>query len=304
MFTELRAEDGRQIKLFSWLPQSEIHHSLIISHGMAEHIHCYEEFASTCRDAGIAVYGANHRGHGDDAEKQGHYADQNGWHLVQDDLNMIVDHVKAQHDLPVVLLGHSMGSFVAQNYAINHGKKLDGLILSGSNYQAPFMYQIGKFVASIERMRIGAATPSPFLGWLSFGSFNKKFKQTRTDFDWLSSNPTSVDRYIADAYCGFDCTPQFWIDFLSGLNTISQPNAFSVIPTSLPIYVFSGDKDPVGLQGKGVLALIKQLQTQSGAQVDHLLYPDGRHEMLNEVNAKTVYQNVIDWIATSVKAGK
>lgn len=304
MHSLLTAQDGREIKLFSWLPQQEIRYVMVLSHGMAEHIQRYERFALACNDAGIAVYGANHRGNGADSGKLGHYADVDGWNKVISDLELIVDDVAKRHEVPLILLGHSMGSFIAQQFAIRHGDKLNGLVLSGSNYQKPFVYKMGSHVAKLVKRRIGATTPSLFLDKISFGKFNSNFKPLRTNFDWLSRDHAEVDKYINDDYCGFPSTPQFWLDFLSGLRSISQKKEIARIPNDLPIYIFSGDKDPVGQQGKGVLALKKHITSNGCTNVTHHLYPGGRHEMFNETNAEEVYADVTNWIQSTLGASE
>ncbi|QUM79497.1 lysophospholipase [Moritella sp. 5] len=296
MHSVLTAADGREIKLFAWLPVQEVRYVMVLSHGMAEHIQRYEMFALACNAAGIAVYGANHRGHGNDAPVLGHYADEGGWHKVINDLDLIIDDVAKRHAVPLVLFGHSMGSFIAQQYAILHGNKLKGLILSGSNYQSPIMYKLVSIASKIEKMRIGARSPSSFLDFLSFGSFNRKLKPVRTTSDWLSRDPVQVDKYINDSYCGFPCTPQFWLDFMSGLISISQKSEIAKIPNKLPIYIFSGDNDPVGLQGKGILALEQHITNNGCSEVQCKLYSGGRHEMLNESNANEVFNDVITWV--------
>ncbi|SQD80249.1 alpha/beta hydrolase [Moritella yayanosii] len=300
MHSVLMASDGREIKLFAWLPEQEVRHVMVLSHGMAEHIQRYERFALACNAAGIAVYGANHRGHGTDAPVLGHYADANGWQKVIGDLDLIIDEVAKRHTVPLVLFGHSMGSFIAQQYAILHGNKLNGLILSGSNYQHPIMYKLATLVSKIEKVRIGARSPSRFLDFVSFGAFNRKFKPPRTASDWLSRDPEQVDKYINDDYCGFPCSPQFWLDFMSGLITISKKSEIAKIPNQLPIYIFSGEQDPVGLQGKGVLALKKHIVNSGCEQVQYKLYPGGRHEMLNESNANEVFNDVTDWVTSTI----
>jgi len=300
MRSVLMAADGREIKLFAWLPEQEIRYVMVLSHGMAEHIERYEAFALACNAAGIAVYGANHRGHGNDAPVLGHYADEGGWHKVINDLDLIIDDVAKRHAVPLVLFGHSMGSFIAQQYAILHGNKLKGLILSGSNYQSPTMYKLVSIASKIEKMRIGARSPSSFLDFLSFGSFNIKLKPVRTTSDWLSRDPVQVDKYINDSYCGFPCTPQFWLDFMSGLISISQKSEIAKIPNKLPIYIFSGDKDPVGLQGKGVLALEQHITNNGCSEVQCKLYSGGRHEMLNESNSSEVFDDVTNWVISKI----
>ncbi|CAM3029743.1 alpha/beta fold hydrolase [Moritella viscosa] len=300
MHSLLTAADGRKIKLFAWLPEQEVRYVMVLSHGMAEHIQRYEAFALACNTAGIAVYGANHRGHGNDAPVLGHYADEGGWLKVISDLDLIIDDVTQRHTVPLILFGHSMGSFIAQQYAILHGNKLKGLILSGSNYQNPLMYKLVGIAIKIEKMRIGARSPSRFLDFVSFGAFNRKFKPVRTTSDWLSRDQKQVDKYIHDDYCGFSFSPQFWLDFMSGLISISQKSEIAKIPKHLPIYLFSGDKDPVGLQGEGVLALKLHMTNNGCERVRCKLYPDGRHEMLNESNANEVFNDVITWVISKI----
>ncbi len=193
-----------------------------------------------------------------------------------------------------------MGSFVAQQYAILHGSKLDGLILSGSNFQKPLAYKAGRIISRIEKKRIGADSPSSLLDKLSFGSFNGKFKPNRTASDWLSRDNAEVDKYLSDDYCGFLCTPQFFDDFLSGLIAIHSRGAFSKIPSELPIFIISGEKDPVGQQGKGVLALKNQLIKNGSQNVSCKLYPDARHEILNETNATEIYGDVTNWVSSTL----
>jgi len=189
-----------------------------------------------------------------------------------------------------------MGSFIAQGFAIRHGERLAGLILSGTNYQHPIMYHAGRMVAKIENIRIGLDTPSLTMDKLSFASFNNHFKPNRTDFDWLSRDPDQVDRYINDPLCGFPCSTETWQQLLSGLIEISQKDKLDKIPHNLPIYLFGGDKDPVGRMGKGIPALAKKLRHSGHDNVTSKLYKDGRHEMLNETCKEQVYQDISNWI--------
>lgn len=299
---EISAADGRVIQVYGVLPLESVQRVMVLSHGMAEHLLRYRWFAEQLAAAGVAVYAAHHRGHGEDSELLGHYADQGGWHKVVDDLHQVVEYAKQQHAAPLILLGHSMGSFVARQYAIKYGQLLDGLILSGSNHQPALLFKAGLLAAKIERRRLGARSPSKLLDFLSFGSFNQRFKPVRTEYDWLSRDSAEVDRYIDDPLCGFSCTTQFWCDFMQGLADISRSSAFQQIAWTLPVLVFSGAQDPVGQMGKGVQALARALQEDSGCQVRCILYPEGRHEMLNELNREQVVADIQDWLAAIPQA--
>jgi alpha-beta hydrolase superfamily lysophospholipase len=292
--TIVTTQDGRRIKVTTWIsPKAKAY--LQICHGMAEHIDRYQAFAEEMISQGFNVIYHNHRGHGYN-EKLGHYADTDGWEKTIQDIKDVQDHIIEENNLPLFLFAHSMGSFIAQGFAIRHGKRLAGLILSGTNYQHPIMYYAGRMVAKIEHFRIGLDTPSQTMDKLSFSSFNNHFKPNRTDFDWLSRDTDQVDRYINDPLCGFPCSTETWQQLLSGLIEISRKDKLAKIPHNLPIYLFGGDKDPVGRMGKGIPALAKKLRHSGHDNVTDKLYKGGRHEMLNETCKEQVYRDISNWI--------
>lgn len=291
--TRVNALDGRTIEIKHWIPAAPIAY-LHISHGMAEHISRYEDFALFMASKGFHVFGHNHRGHGS-TEKLGHYSDSNGWEKVINDIKEVQDSVMLQQKLPLFLFAHSMGSFIAQGFAMRHGNDLAGLILSGTNYQHPFMYYAGRIVANIENKRIGMGNPSNTMDTLSFASFNTHFKPNRTEFDWLSKDIKQVDKYIDDPLCGFPCSAETWKQLLTGLIEISASDQLKKIPSTLPIHLLGGDKDPVGRMGKGIPALAKKLKATGHNKVSAKLYRDGRHEMLNETCKQDVYLDVANW---------
>jgi alpha-beta hydrolase superfamily lysophospholipase len=292
--TIISTQDGRKIKVNTWTsPQAKAY--LHLCHGMAEHIDRYDAFALSMAEKGFNVISHNHRGHGNN-EQLGHYGDNQGWENTIQDIKDAQDSVITNQELPLFLFAHSMGSFIAQGFAIRHGDRLAGLILSGTNYQHPSIYYAGRFIAQIEKLRIGLGTPSQTMDKLSFSSFNSHFKPSRTDFDWLSRDPEQVDYYINDPLCGFACSPETWQQLLSGLIEISNKKNLSKIPSNLPIYLFGGDKDPVGRMGKGIPALAKKLRQSGHDNVITKLYKDGRHEMLNETCKQQVYQDIADWL--------
>jgi alpha-beta hydrolase superfamily lysophospholipase len=284
---------------------------MVISHGMAEHIGLYNQFARACNAQGIAVFAANHRGHGADAEILGHFADENGWDLLLSDLDSVIDFAatyrinalqtdnqqgpKAASRRPI-LLGHSMGSFAARHYAIRNGDKLASLILVGSNHQGCTLFRAGLFAAKVVRKVVGGRTASPLLEKLAFAQYNKGIEPLRTDCDWLSRDAAVVDAYVADPYCGFTPTAQFWVDLLGGLIEMSQIKAMREIPSTLPIYVISGSCDPVNHYGAGIHALAKALRLAGVNRVDCKLYTGGRHVILSETNKHVVHHELFDWL--------
>jgi alpha-beta hydrolase superfamily lysophospholipase len=288
------AEDGRRIQVNCWssaTPKATVQ----LCHGMAEHINRYEEFAQFLYQQGYDVITHNHRGHGE-SEVLGHYCNDNGWSKTIQDIVNIQEQIIADKKLPLFLFAHSMGSFIAQGYAIRHGKRLTGLILSGTNYQHPFMYYAARLVAKLESCRLKESDPSSLMDKLSFASFNNNFKPNRTDFDWLSRDTEEVDKYIDDPFCGFPCSAETWQQLLTGLIEISQKDELSKIPHFLPIYLFGGDNDPVGRMGKGIPALAQKLKQTGHDNVTYKIYKDARHEMLNETCKYDVYQDISDWI--------
>ncbi|MEC3456436.1 alpha/beta hydrolase, partial [Bacillus thuringiensis] len=155
---------------------------------------------------------------------------------------------------------------------------------------------IGHKVATIEMKLRGEKTKSPMLNFLSFGNFNSHFKPNRTKFDWLSSDNSQVDKYIADPLCGFICTTSFYRELFSGVLEVNKLEEFKKTPKNLPIHIFSGDRDPVGDMGKGVKEVYENYKKCGVTDVTLHLYENGRHEMFHEVNKDEVFQDLISWL--------
>lgn len=295
----ITAPDGHEIQVKIW-PNEHGKAWVHLHHGMAEHIDRYDAFAQQLVKAGYAVLGHNHRGHGSSATtQQGLYGSENGWLKVLQDISTVREDV-CNDDRPYYIFAHSMGSFICQAYLtredIPKPGPIKGLILSGSNLQSPFLSKAGLAVASMERMRLGKQGTSKLINFLSFGSFNNAFKPARTDFDWLSRDPEQVDLYVKDDLCGFDCSAGLWCDLLVGLGELYGSGNLKHFPTEYPVYIFGGDKDPVGLMGKGLPKLAQAYKAAGNPDVTMRLYENGRHEMLNETNKQQVMDEVIDWL--------
>jgi alpha-beta hydrolase superfamily lysophospholipase len=299
----LRADDGVEIHVHRWLPDERARGIVEIAHGMAEHGARYERFARALTEHGWAVYAPDHRGHGWTArtpEAYGHFADEDGWARVLADLRMVAQHARREHaGVPFVFFGHSMGSYFAQTLVLKHPQEIDGLVLSGTSAGGGALVRVGKQIAKLERMRQGKRGRSALLFQMSFGQFNRGF-EGRTDFDWLSRDPVEVDKYVGDERCGFRCSNQLWIDLLGALEEIGRAD-WSRLPKDLPIYVLGGDRDPVGDRGKGMRRLVAQLRAAGLARVSDVLYPEGRHEMLNEINRDEVIAALVRWLDESVR---
>lgn len=304
----LTAEDGVALNCFRWQPATgEATKGVIqIVHGLAEHAARYERFALQLNKAGYAVYAHDQRGHGksiQDPKEQGYYADQDGWNKVIGDVRTLNQEIKKAHDgLPLLLLGHSMGSMVSQEYIIRHSDTVDGVILSASIDNGGLLLHIGLLVARLERMRLGKHGNSKILHAMSFGDYNKPFKPNRTEYDWLSRDEAEVDKYIEDPLCGFVATTNLWVEFLVGIREFARSKRRSQVRNDLPLFLLTGDKDPVTQMGKAVDAL-HQSYVKGGMQdVTVKKYPGARHECLNETNRDEVAQDIIDWSNRVVSA--
>jgi len=295
--------DGFNIFTYSWLPnkENEIKAVVQIAHGMAEHAARYHEFAEFLTDNGFGVYANDHRGHGKTAgslDKVGFFAESNGWDLVVSDMHSLTEEIKKEHpNIPVFLLGHSMGSMLSRDYASKYGNEIRGLILSGTAADPGMLGNAGIAISKISGMLFGKESKSPLLDKLSFGAFNGKFKPNRTAFDWLSRDETKVDKYVRDPYCGSVFSKGFFYDMLTGLKKIHMKAEIGKIPTALPIFFISGEKDPVGKNSNGVKKVVKMYGKSGIENVDLKFYPDARHEILNETNREEVYRDILSWIS-------
>lgn len=299
----LRADDGVEIQVHRWLPDGAVRGIVQVVHGLAEHGARYGRFAERLTREGWAVYASDHRGHGRTAtsdEALGHFADEDGWSRVIADLRMIAQHARREHPgVPFVLFGHSMGSFLSKSLVLRHPQEVDALILSGSNAGGGALVTAGKQVAKLERLRLGRRGKSALLATMSFGNYNRGF-EGRTEFDWLSRDPKEVDVYVADPRCGFRASAQLWIDLLGALEELGRAE-WARLPRELPVYVFAGELDPVGEKGAGVRRLVATLRGAGMTNVTERLYPEGRHEMLNETNRDEVAADVVRWLDENVR---
>lgn len=283
----LSATDGHVIRVHGFIP-SVTEAALVIAHGMAEHSGRYAALARWLADRKVAVFTYDHRGHGHHcpADDLGHYADEQGWQKVISDLASVVNLARGHAgDSPLALLGHSMGSFIAQSYVQSHGDRIDLLILSATNRIHKPQLQASRALISGIAACHGRRHRSNTVATMTFGKFNRQFRPNRTDADWLSRDEEQVDRYLNDPLCGFQCTTGLWLDFIGGMLAL-EPRTWR---QDLPIRMISGDCDAVGEMGKGV-RLHQQALTKAGIKdVTLQLFPGGRHEMFNETNAEEVW---------------
>lgn len=295
-----KAEDGLEIFVYKWSPENNKKAKAVlqISHGMAETAARYEKLGEELTKEGYIIYANDHRGHGKTAKEVDKLGDlgENGFEAMVDNMHQLTEIIQKENPkLPIFLLGHSMGSFLTQRYICLYGKELMGAILSGTNGSVGIMADIGRIIAKREIKMIGRSGKSERLDKLSFGGYNRAFKPNRTKIDWLSRDEKEVDKYMEDPFCGTIFTAGFFYDLLGGLKLIANKNEISKVPKDLSIYIFSGDKDPVGKNGRGVLRLVKAYKKAGIKDLTYKLYKEGRHEMLNELNRDEVIRDLLLW---------
>lgn len=291
--------EGAELRLYRWEPEKPAA-VLLIAHGMVETAARYRHVAERMTGAGYAVFAHDQRGHGEtagDAEKVG-YCGKNGFETMVEDIRVLVDKIRGEYpDLPVFLLGHSYGSFLAQRYISRYGDTLDGVVLSGTNYKQPVpLLAAGRLIAGMAVLCKGPKAKAPLLHTMSFGANIKRVKDPRTPMDWLSRDPEAVDAYLADPFCGCVCSTGFYRDMLRGLSGLCTKRALQRIPKGLPVYIFSGAEDPIGHWGQGPPLLAEAYRREGLTDVTLRMYPEGRHEMLNEINRDEVIGDLLRWL--------
>jgi alpha-beta hydrolase superfamily lysophospholipase len=275
-----KSADGTQIVAYRWDPENPPRAAVQITHGMGEHARRYDHVAQALNEAGFVVYAQDHRGHGASADPAS-YGDlgPGSWAALVDDIGQLAGIIHDDHaDLPLILLAHSMGSFAAQQYLLDHSADVDGVVLTGT--------------AVIDLLEPGLDLSQP----LDLAMFNAAFAPARTDFDWLSRDEAIVDAYIADPACGFGIDAEATRGMFAGARRLADPAQVAAMRSDLPVYIAAGENDPVN----GGLALLTPLTDRYQAaglnDVTVRVYPGARHEILNETNRDEVIAELNAWL--------
>lgn len=287
-----------------WLPEGTPRAVVQLVHGVSEHIGRYDRFARWLASHGYAVCGHDHLGHGKTAAEDGSFGrfpKYDGWTLVTADVRALRERMGADYpDLPYVLLGHSMGSFLVRTYLCRYPGTVSGAVLSGTGQESALLVNAGKLLCDLTCALRGHTHFSPLVYSLSLGAYNKAFQPSRTANDWLSRDEAVVDDYLADPHCAGKASVGLMREMMGGLKYISSRRALSQMDKTTPVYLFSGDRDPVGQMGEGVKKVFGYFKDAGCTDVTVKLYPGGRHEMLNETNQQEVWADVLTWLEEHV----
>ncbi len=291
-------KDGYKTILYHFFSPEEPKASVIVLHGMAEHHKRYESFARFLNTCGVDVYLYDHRGHGTDKimKELGFISKAKGYKILVDDAMDVIQYVnKSKRTTKLFLMGHSMGSLIARN-VIQLNDELDGTILCGTTHPFKLKTKFGVALASLIKFLTKPEHRSPFFHNMMFGGKAYTRLITRTSYDWLTRNKPAVGAYIHDPYCGFICTISFYYDLLKLASNASKTSLMKHTRNSLPILIISGDHDPVGNYGKEVKHLISLYNKWGFKRLTGKLYPECRHELLQEINAEEIMKDILNWI--------
>ena len=292
----LKGNDGKPIHACRWIvgtPKAAVQ----IAHGMGEHIGRYGPVAERLNVAGYVVYGNDHRGHGrTDPDRLGDMG-EDGWNQTIEDMRMLNQRMAADHpELKCILLGHSMGAMLTQQYLCRHGKSIDAAVLSGSpGIRGVVQSAITRLITQFETWRLGSSGESELLANLLFGQANKNFdSEDATGFEWLSRDADEVRKYVDDPHCGAVLRTGSLLAMIRGTREAASEKGIARIPKELPVYVLSGTADPVHNELKGLDRLCGRYAA-AGLSVERKLYEQGRHEMFNELNRDEVLDDLVCW---------
>ena len=290
---------GGMIHGCRWEPENKPIAILQIVHGVAEYAQRYDHFAEFMASKGFLVVAQDHMGHGgsigDNGVKGTFYG---GWFNAVADVHRLLGYTQLEFpDIPYILLGHSMGSFLVRTLMCKYPKcGVSAVILSGTAWMHRGIINSGIAAATLAGKSKGVDKPNAFINKMMFGSYNNKIEHRRTAFDWLSRDTKVVDTYMEDPLCGFMMTPGLAKDMLIGMLYNQEPENLAKMKKNVPVFFIAGSEDPVGNYGKGVKQTA-QAFTQAGMEsVSMRLYPLCRHEVLNELNKEEVYQNILEWV--------
>ena len=295
------SSDGKtSIHAVEWLPEGDPIGVYQIAHGVAEYALRYEPFAEFLNAKGFVVAANDHIGHGlyvaEDAAPL-YFGEKDGWtHVVDDMFELRRQTGKKYPGIPYILMGHSMGSFLARTYLIRYPGSVTAAVIMGTGQQPGYMVAGGRLAAKLIGKKSGYDKFNETVDGLAFGAYNKPFEPKRTNYDWLSANEENVDKYIADPLCGGGATTGLFLEMLGGIGFIGKPSNLAKMDKNTPVLFISGAMDPVGDLGKGTTKAYESFKKAGVKDVTLKLYPGLRHEILNEKEKDQVYADIWAWV--------
>lgn len=305
-FTFLSSDGRTQLHGAQWTPADREPIAVLqIAHGVAEHILRYDDFARYLNDRGILVAGHDHLGHGKSLPEGGtpvYFGDRATWETVVDDIHLLHDRLREQYpDLPILLMGHSMGSFLSRSYLIRYPGTVDAAIIMGTGWQPKAVVAGGLAVARAAAAVVGESGTSDLVTQLAFGAYNKQFAPNRTSCDWLSADTDNVDAYMADPLCGADATVGLFRQMLLGIRFNQRLSNLRRMDAQTPVLFIAGDKDPVGANGAGVRRTYQEFLRAGMQDCTLKLYPGLRHEILNEKGwQREIFRDIGLWLTAKL----
>lgn len=305
--TRFPSADGKSsIYAKKWVPEAESPRFCVqIVHGMCEYVDRYDQFARFLCQMGAAVYGDDHLGHGHTKEDDGYFgyfAAQDGEKILVEDLHTLNQDIHHEYPgVPVILFGHSMGSFLARYYTARYGDTIHAAIYSGTAGPNP-QAGLAKFLAQVGCLFGRAKKPAELLTKLAFGKYNDRIENARTPNDWLTRDTDIVDKYNQDPWNTFKFTNRGFYDLMSLLQAVSGEQWAEQLPKDMGYYLISGDADPVGDYGRGVERVLEWMRKAGIGDVTLKLYPGARHELTNETNKDEVMADIASWIEAHLPA--
>lgn len=306
-FTFLSTDGRTQLHGMLWEPSDvPVRAVLQVCHGVAEYIARYDGFARSLNEQGIVVAGHDHLGHGQSIPAGGtpvYFGQGNTWNTVVDDIYVLHQRLRQRYpDVPLCIMGHSMGSFLTRTYLIRYPGTVRAAVLMGTGWQPRAVLTGGLAVAGLLSAVKGDCSTSDLVTALAFGAYNRSFAPNRTAVDWLSVDEDNVDAYIADPLCGAPVTVGLFREMLHGLRFNQNTDHLRQMDPDTPVLFVSGDSDPVGSFGKGVTQSRDAFRAAGVRDCTLTLYPDLRHEILNEkAHAARITEDICTWLLSRLK---
>lgn len=296
---DLTLRDNHKLHMYEWKPTNIKNTIGVVQlvHGSAEHAKRYDDFAKYLVNNGYIVVAEDHRGHGKTAQNKedlGFFAEENGWETIIDDLSEVTTYIKKTFpSLPIVMFGHSMGSFMVRHYIIKYGSNLKAAVICGTAYHSKMILKFSKMVAKHNQKKHGPKEKDQMVYNLSYAKFNKHFKKEgATGVEWLSTDKEVQKAFKKDPLTGQVFSSSAFKDMFTGLLFINSKKNIKQAPSNIPILLISGEDDPVGNFGRGVKKVYK-LFKKHHPNTSMKLYPHARHEILNEPIKIDVYQDIL-----------